>query len=165
LHYQVVVLDSEIGNAMTIQSLKWKRSPFGDDHGSFNDLRIYMGYTTLDALGTTFASNYVAGSRTLVFSGDPYTITGWGSDTWYTTNLDTDFFYNGSNNLLIEMEWSTGSNSIYIYHWDASMGRSVNSSTYGASSGTLDSLVPHLILTGNVDLESETFAFIKYLFS
>lgn len=153
-----------MGNAMTISALKWKRvTGFGENNTNLQDFKIYMGYSTLDVLGTNFTNNFVPGSRTLVYSRDPLTITGVAPETWFTTTLDTPFFYNGTNNLLIEIEWSVGSNSIYIYHWDAVLGRSVVSQSYGTPTGDLDAIVPHLILSGTLDLESSTFGSIKTL--
>ncbi len=158
----MVVLDSEIGNAMTISALKWKRvTGFGENNTNLQDFKIYMGYSSLDVLGTNFNNNFIPGTRTLVYSRDPLVITGVAPETWFTSTLDTPFFYNGTNNLLVEIEWSTGSNSIYIYHWDAVLGRSVVSQTYGTPTGDLDVIVPHLILSGTLDLESSTFGSIK----
>lgn len=147
---------------MTISALKWKRTTgFGEDNTNLQDFKIYMGYSSLDVLGTNFNNNFIPGTRTLVYSRDPLIITGVAPETWFTSTLDTPFFYNGTNNLLVEIEWSTGSNSIYIYHWDAGMGRSIVSQTYGSSSGDQDVIVPHFILSGTLDLEGSTFGSIK----
>jgi len=166
MRYQVVVLDSEIGTAITIQDLMWKRAPFGEDHGSYNNFKIYMGYTTLDVLGTSFESNYVPSSKTLVFNRSTYTLSGLGPDQWFTTALDTPFFYNGSNNLLIDIEWTStpDSQSVYVYNWTGADGRSVFCSPDGQPSGGLESTAPHWILGGTNDLDNATFASIKYLF-
>jgi hypothetical protein len=166
MRYQVVVLDSEIGTAMTIENLLWKRSPMGVDHGSYTNFKIYMGYTTLDALGTNFEDNYAPSSKTLVFSRSTYTLSSLDPNQWFTTALDTPFFYNGSNNLLIDIEWTAtpDSQSVYVYNWTGADGRSVFCSPDGQQTGVLDSTVPHWILGGTNDLENETFASIKHIF-
>ena len=168
MRYQVVVLDSEIGTAITINDLLWKRAPSGHvtDQGFYNDFKIYMGYTTRDILEPDFDSNYVPGSKTLVFSRSTYTLSGLVPDAWFTTPLDTPFFYNGSGNLLIDIEWTSSPDglSVYVFNWNTDVGRSMFSSPAG-STGDPENFVPHMILGGTNDLESETFARIKTMFA
>lgn len=166
MRYQVVVLDSEIGTAITIDDLLWKNAPLGEDHGSFNNFRIYMGYTTRDVLESNFDSNYVPDSKTLVFSRATYTLSGLVSGSWFTTELDTPFFYNGSANLLIDIEWTStpDSMSVYVFNWNTESGRAMFTSPEGPT-GSPEMTVPHMILGGTNDLESETFACIKSMFA
>jgi hypothetical protein len=165
LHYQVVVLDSEINNAIQIQSVGWKRSPVGVDAATFQDFKIYMGYSTNDQLSGTFQNNYISGTRTLVFSRGTYAVVAGGSGNWFTTTLDTPFWYNGSNNLIIEFEWSTGSGSLYIYHWTAGTDRAIYGGYGSTTADGFETTIPHLQLNGTLDLQPETFASIKTEFS
>ncbi|HOF67284.1 MAG TPA: hypothetical protein PLX54_04875 [Candidatus Fermentibacter daniensis] len=162
----MVVLDSEIGTAITINDLLWKRAPMGMDHSSYTNFKIYMGYTTRDILEPDFDSNYVPGSKTLVFSRSTYTLSGLASGAWFTTALDTPFFYNGSGNLLIDIEWTSSPDglSVYVFNWNTDVGRSMFSSPAG-STGDPENFVPHMILGGTNDLESKTFARIKIMFA
>jgi len=169
MRYQVVVLDSEIGTAITINDLLWKRAPSGHvtDQGFYNDFKIYMGYTTRDILEPDFDSNYVPGSKTLVFSRSTYTLSGLVPDAWFTTPLDTPFFYNGSGNLLIDIEWTSApeSNSIFIWNWNTNqLGRAMFATPEGPT-GSPEETLPYMILGGTNDLESETFARIKTMFA
>jgi hypothetical protein len=161
LHYQVVVLDSDINNAIQIESVSWKRSPIGVDAATFVDFKIYMGYSTNDQLSGTFLDNYMPGTRTLVFSRPNYPVVAGGPGNWFTTTLDTPFWYSGTNNLLIEFEWSDGEGSIYAYHWNAGTDRAVYGA-YGSTTGDgFEATIPHLQLNGTLALEPESFGSIK----
>lgn len=154
------MLDSEIGNAITIQDLDWKRAPSGTSTATFNNFKIYMGYSTLDVLGNTFLNNYISGSRTLVFSRSSYTVNA-DANQWFTTTLDTPFFYNGSNNLIIEFEWSSGTESVYIWHWPTGSIRGISGPYGSPDADESEPNIPHLRLSGTLDMGSATFAEIK----
>jgi hypothetical protein len=155
------VLDTEINSAIQIQSIGWKRSPTGVDMATFQNFKIYMGYSTNDQLSSTFLDNYIPGTRTLVFSRTTYPVVAGGPGNWFTTTLDTPFWYNGSNNLLIEVEWSDGEGSIYAFHWTAGTDRAIYG-TYGSTSADgFENTIPHLQLNGTLDLQPETFGSIK----
>ena len=72
MRYQVVVLASEIGDAIEIESLSWKRFPSPDDQGTFNDYAMYMGLCDSDQLGLNYEDNYISGTRTMVMSSSSY---------------------------------------------------------------------------------------------
>jgi hypothetical protein len=155
----VVVLDSEIGTAMDINTLAWKRTPIGDPSATLDEIEIYMGLCATDELGTTFEDNYIPGTKTLVFSSSPFTISA-DPEEWAEVTLDTPFWYNGSDNLIIEVTWPNGSGSFYVYKWSSGSDRSLESG-YGGTTGTLSQDVSHLQLIGDVGLEPSTFAEVK----
>lgn len=154
------MLESEINTPMLITSIALKRSPIGEGTASFQDLKVYMGTTDLNQLTLNYMNNYDSAGRTLVLSADPYPVTAV-ADQWFTVNLNTPYWYNGDDNLIIEFEWSDGEGSIYAWHWTAGSQRAVFGN-YGASSGDdFETSIPHLQLNGTLALEPETFASIK----
>ncbi len=149
---------------MQIQQIQWKRSPVGDASGTFNSFKIYMGYGSSDQLGANYLNNYIAGTRTLVFSRSAYSVSA-SAGQWFSTTLDTPFFYNGSNNLIIECEWSSATpNSIYIWHWTAGNNRGIYGPYGQATADNFEDHIPHFIFTGLLGLEQETFGSIKTSF-
>ena len=153
------MLEGEIGDGINIESLGWKRTPIGDPSGTFYNFKIYMGYTENDELGENFNNNY-SSSRIEVFNRSNFTISG-NPEEWVTLDLDTHFFYNGTDNLIIEYEWSSAtSESFYIYHWSTGSNRAVRGD-YGSSTGVLSQDIQHMQLIGSLSLDSETFARIK----
>lgn len=158
------MLASEIGDAIEIESLSWKRHVSGDPQGIYNDYSLYMGLCSSDVLGTNFDDNYISGSRTLVMSSSLYTTPSAGPNAWFDSILDTAFWYNGEDNLIIEIEWSDGAGSLYTWHWDSSSQRCVIG-PYGASNASeTSSDVPNIRLNGVLSLSNTTFGQIKAAF-
>ncbi len=165
MRYQVVVLASEMGDAMEIESFSWKRSVGGEPFGTFEDFSVYVGLCDSDELTTNYDGNYMSGTRTLVFEGGAGFEIGTPSpNDWFDLTLDTPYWYNGSDNLLIELEWSSGSGSLYTWHWNSGSQRSVIGA-YGQSTGDYtESLVPNLRLNGDLALDQSTWAGVKAAF-
>ncbi|NOQ22377.1 MAG: hypothetical protein GQ565_06985 [Candidatus Aegiribacteria sp.] len=164
MRYQVVVLASEMGNAINIDSFSWKRHVTGASQGTFNDMKIYMGLCSSAELGSTFDDNYISGTRTLVMSASPYTSQSAGPNEWFEFVFDTPYWYNGQDNLLIGIEWSTGSGSVYAWNWNGGTNRCIYG-LYGASTAlSQNSNVPNLRLNGTLSLTNSTFARIKAAF-
>jgi len=158
------VLAGDIGDAVTIQSFSWKRSPSPNDQGTYNDMSIYMGLCSSDELGTSFDDNYISGTRTLVLSGNPYTTQVVAINDWFEFILDTPYWYNGQDNLLIEIQWSSGSGSLYVWNWNGGTNRCVHG-RYGSSTALVkNSNVPNLRLNGSLSFTNSTFARIKASF-
>lgn len=153
------MLDSEIGTAMEINTLAWLRTPIGEPQASFNDFEIHLGLCASDELTDTFDDNYIPGTKTLVFSGSPFTIMA-DPEQWAEIPLDTPYWYNGSDNLIIEVTWSDGSGTFYVYKWVTGSLRCLEAG-YGMGSGMLTTDVTHIQITGDVGLEPSTFAEAK----
>lgn len=162
MRYQVVVLADEINSAISIESISWIRAVGGEPIATFEDLKIYMGVTESDELTVVYEDNYIPGTRTLVFDGSPYhTLEALNPNDWFYTALDAPYWYSGSGNLIIEIEWKSGEGSLYTWHWDSGTSRRVIGA-YGASSGDfVDSEVPNIRLNGVLSLESTTWGRIK----
>jgi hypothetical protein len=159
----VVALDEEMGGAMDISVLSCQRSTPGNPaEGTFYDFEVCMGLCTSDMLSPVFDDNYVPGTRTTVFFRDSLTLSPDPGD-WQAFVLDTPFWYNGQDNLIVEFLWSDGETEdecLYSWHWDTGTIRSV-SALYGAATGTMSSLMSMLRFTGELTLESTTFGAIK----
>lgn len=159
----MVVLDDEIEDAITIDKIHLKRGPAGEDSTVLNDFKIYMGLCASDTLGMSYDENFVSGTRTLVYSASPFTAKA-EIDEWFEIVLDSPYYYNYSDNLLIEVEWSSGMHSIYTWQWDGEWTRGLRGE-YGASTANTPLAdVPHLILEGELSLDSRTFGSIKAQF-
>jgi len=164
MRYQVVVLAEEIGSAIRIDALSFQRSVGGEPLGTFNDFKMYMGLSDGDQLSTNYMDNYIDGTRTQVLAADPYVNGAASPNQWFEVQLDTPYWYNGQDNLIIEVEWSSGAGSLYTWQWNGGTDRCLIG-PYGASTGDYtDAIVPHLILDGTLSLESGTFGAIKAAF-
>ena len=153
----------EIGDAIEISSIGWHRGPGGTATASFNNFNIYMGYCSEDMLGTNFIDNYIEGSRVLVKHSANITVAE-GTDEWFTIDLDTPFFYNGTGNLILEVVWESGSGSVHNYFFDAAgYPMRLKSAEPDAETGFLSSLRCQFMLIGTSALETDTFGAIKII--
>ncbi len=152
--------DDEIGIPLLIESISWKKTTTGTPSASLDDFKIYMGYCATDELGTVFDDNYVPGTKTLVFQADPFSLSG-DQDQWMPVDLDASFVYDNTENLIVDIEWSDGSGTVYVYHWDSGTERSL-SSDYGSPSGVVQTIVAHMQLIGTeIAIEETTFGGLK----
>jgi len=166
MHYQVVVLDSEMGGAMEISSLAWQRALSGSDQGHYFNVDIYMGLCAGDQLGGTFEDNWVPGTKTLVFSADALDLTA-GPNEWVSVALDTPYWFNGQQNLLIDLQWASAnpSYSFYTWHWDTGVVRSVKATSLGSPSGILSTQMSEMTISGVLVLDQATFGAVKAVFT
>ena len=152
---------------MDFDILSCQRSTPGNPaEAVFYDFDIYMGLCETDVLSSAFDDNYISGTRTLAFSRDTLTLSP-GAGEWQDFDLDTPFWYNGQDNLIVEFMWSSGDTEdecLYSWHWNTGTIRSV-SGVYGASTGTMSSLIVMLRFTGELALEQMTFAGVKSAFA
>ena len=157
--------DEEIGDAMLIESIEFQRSDFGDSiaTATLDHFEIFMGLYDEDYLGTDFDENYLEDSRYLVFSSDPWTASV-GMNEMIVFDLDTPFWFNGNDNLIIEITWSWGIQGDHFIAWGWNdFGRSLFG-YYGSPTGTYEDRIPYMILNGTMALEPSTFGSIKAFF-
>jgi hypothetical protein len=154
----VVVLGSEIGNAMTITSIGFK--PTSGTSALFDELSVYMGPASGSVLVSNFEDNY-SGDRLLVYSKSGVLLSVSGG--WVTLPLDTPYFYSGSGNLIIEIAWPNGDLEIYTGYWGTSGNRTMTA-FYGSPTGDLYDFCPNLLLSGSMSLTPMTFGAIKASF-
>lgn len=153
----------EIGDAIEISSIGWHRGTGGTPTASFNNFNIYLGYCPEDMLGTNFMDNYTEGSRVLV-KHSASIIVAEGTDDWFTIDLDDPFWYNGEGNLILEVEWDSGSGSVHNYFFETTgYPMRLKAAESGAETGFLSSSRCQFMLIGTAALESDTFGAIKVI--
>ncbi|MCK5115786.1 MAG: hypothetical protein KAR44_04250 [Candidatus Aegiribacteria sp.] len=155
------MLERELGQAILIESLSFMVE---DYYSSWKDsVSIYLALTDLNELSDTFELNYSIGTRQLVLEVDTL-FYGTVPEEWFTIELQTPFWYPGERNLLLELV-SPGADGGYtdIYNWNSNSARALISNDCSQSTGSLDSWVPYMILTGSLGLDQRTFASIKVI--
>jgi len=151
---------------MTIDQIGWQRGgASGSATGYYNSFKLYVGLASESELSDTFNDNYIPGTRTLVYTTTTQVMSA-GPDEWSIITLDTPFWYNGTDNLIVELEWIGGSNMFYTYMWDTGTNRGLmNKSDVTSPTGTLSTEMSRLMIDGTLALEHETFGSIKALWS
>ena len=144
---------------MTIDAVSWNWAA-GGTTATFGDFQLFMGHSASGELGTRFDDNYIPGSKVLVLSEGVQTVSA-GSDGWITLELETPFEYNGTDNLVIEVHWSSGSGSVYTYKWETGQNRSLTGAHPTSPDGSLDSQTSQIRIDMPLALEQMTFGRIK----
>lgn len=154
----------EIGSAIEIESISWQRGVSGNTSSSdYENFRIYMGYCPKEYLGTDFINNYTPGSRTLVLQANTLSIAA-EPDEWFTVDLDSSFWYNGEDNLILEVVWDSGTGDPSIRQFNTPQTpASLKSADSSGEKGFLSSLRCQFMLNGTMKLDSGTFASIKVI--
>ena len=119
-----------------------------------------MGLCSTDQLSPgSFDGNYVTGTKTLVYSTALQFVDQ--NQEWSEIVLSTPYAYNGTDNLIIEVQWENASqsNSYYNHEWFAGDNRCI----YTQSSPAIlqYGFLPQMILSGTFSLDNSTFAEIK----
>lgn len=102
--------------------------------GTFNGARIYLCHTTRTTLSTTFSANYSGNTPVQVLSRSSLVLS-WAENQWRQIAFDNSFNYNGTDNLLIEIQWDSSpaggliTATTYPVSGKALLGSSVSSST------------------------------------
>ncbi|MCD7920846.1 MAG: hypothetical protein LUG27_00065, partial [Clostridiales bacterium] len=142
----------QIGTAGTIEEIAYQAASASSY--TTTSVMIYMGHTTK----STFSNNsdwVSADDLTLVYSGSPTLGTTAG---WESVTLDTEFEYNGEDNLVIAVaKKASGYSSSLRYYYTSQSGSvtlyrySDNYSNYGeisdTTSGAMSAYLPNLQLT------------------
>jgi hypothetical protein len=146
---------------MEITEIAWHRATQGSPVGYYNGFNLYFAVASGSELTSTYADNYVPGTRTLVYS-TPQQVMSAGPDEWMTITLDTPYDYDGLGNLIVEFEWVGGSNMFYTYMWETGSNRGLmNKSSVGSPTGTLYTRMSQLRFDGPTALDHSTFGSIK----
>lgn len=162
MKYQTIYLEGEIGNAIEIQSISLMRTMQGGDYVTLDTLAIYIGYASGDELGSNYNDNYLPGTRQLVLWEEDCTINAPNPNQWFQIDLETPFFYDGTGNLIIEYTWPSGRDAIYNYNWTGTAARGLTGS-WEAVTGYTEQDCPHILLSGTLELQNQTFGYIKAL--
>jgi hypothetical protein len=166
MRYQVMALASEMDGAMTISSISWQRGgSMGSASGNYNNFEIHLGLSSEPELTDVFEDNYIPGTRTLVYQTSSQTMSA-GPDQWMTIPLDTPFWYNGTDNLVVEIRWVGGANMFYTYKWSTGADRALENKTDVFSpAGTLSQNMSELMFDGPLSLTRHSFGAIKALWT
>jgi hypothetical protein len=105
---------------------------------TFTTCKVLLCHTSLAHVTTSYVGNYSGKTPVTVFSGTkvvPVTAQG----QWWTVVDPTNFTYNNSDNLLIEVSWVSGSPSTVCHCYINSRGKAGRVYAYSAtaSSGTV----------------------------
>lgn len=151
---------------MTIGEIGWQRGgSAGSASGTYNGFKLYMGVAAGSELTDTFEANYAPGTKTMVYSTPVQTMSA-AADGWMMITLDTPYEYDGTENLIVELQWAGGANMFYTYMWDTGASRGLmNKTDISNPTGTLSNLMSELMFEPAYALEANTFAAIKALWS
>ncbi len=147
---------------MIISSLSFFLAPGAiEDHVTFDEYYVYLGYCSSNELSATYDDNYVNGWKYPVLeSTGPITFL----ETDPTIYFETPFFYDPANgNLVFEIAWPNGEDEIYTYNSVTASNTCVYGDYY-LSSGDLWTELPHVLINGDLALANTTFAGIKASF-
>jgi hypothetical protein len=106
--YQGLVLSQDIGGSGFITALSF-RFGLASTGNSCPDVTIRMGQTSVSTLSTTYANNTEEGRGSLVTVYGPATlaIPSGAVDAYFTVPLNGMFYYNGRDNLVVEITSGT----------------------------------------------------------
>lgn len=142
-----IFTSDEIGQAGTISKVSFRTT---NTTTRDRNLDVYMLHTQKESFNTTSEWIHPAQSD-LVFSGTVSTSSTSTNDGWFTINFDTDFNYNGEDNLVMIIDDKTGSypGSSYFYYTTESVKRTIYKYEDGSySGGTYVRQYPLATITG-----------------
>lgn len=158
----VVAYSEEINTGMYINAFAFKN--YGPDNNlTLTGFEVYMGLTDNVDLSTVYEDNYLPETRTLVLQEDSILYTA-EPEEWCIIQLDTPFLYEADHHLLLEFLFTGGSSGMHNYVWSTTTDRVVMGYYPTGASGTHQSNMIHLLLTGNaLNLDQTTFGAIKII--
>ncbi len=138
---QFVYTPEQVGAEGIIKTIAFNNSWDITDTGTYDNFQVKMAHTSLDALTATFANNY-NGYLIEVFPTQNITVDFPGGDSWFELDLNDNFTYDSSHNLLIDIVWN-GDNGTNIYI-DTTNGipGGLLYNTAGAGTGTIQANSP-----------------------
>jgi hypothetical protein len=106
--WQTIWLQKNITIGGKITKIEWQTTS-GGNGGTFNNVDILLCHTKLSAVTATFNDNYGGNTPVNVYSGT-FVLPPLAVNQWFTIVSPTNFTYNNTDNLLIEISWlgSTG---------------------------------------------------------
>lgn len=161
----MVVLQEELGQPFVIGSITYVFC-WGEEFSFVNDFQLSMAHVEIDQLSSVFAENYEPGTLQQVFFCDSlFLCNGYGNQL--TIELDNPFYYNGTDNLLIDIYYPTGYCYSQVYNWEAGMNRALLDFIFGSGSGgptgELFEYLPFMVIEEYEDLSQNTFGGIKVI--
>jgi hypothetical protein len=167
--WQTMWFQSELGEAGPVTKIEWQTWTTAGVGGKYSDCDILLCHTGFSTLTATFALNYGGKTPVNVYN-DIYTLPSSSPLQWVTIVEPSNFTYNNTDNLLMEISWQGGS-GVPNYFWTRTRGsnfpgRVYNTSSKTAVSGTLNSSYHHYgrITIGYVGVAATSFGRVKALF-
>lgn len=108
VRYQILVLANELGNGpRTFTGLDFvcPETIYDQNAGTFSNVTIYLCHTTRTNLSTTFADNYSGNTPQAALSTSLLPLN-WQEGAWGRIVFGMPFSYNGTANLLVEIQWA-----------------------------------------------------------
>jgi len=166
--WQTMWFQSELGEAGDITKIEWNTWS-STSGGTFSNCDILLCHTNISAITSNFANNYGGNTPVTVFTGT-YVLSGYPANTWVTIVEPTNFTYNNTNNLLIEVSWQGGSgstNSMWVRTSGSNFpGRVWNTSSKTATTGSVQASYHHYgrITIGYVGVSPTSLGRVKSLY-
>ncbi|MFP4051982.1 MAG: DNRLRE domain-containing protein, partial [Thermoplasmata archaeon] len=136
IRYQNLYPQEEIGVAGDITRISFNRTDF--EVGNFSDFKVSLGHSVLDSVTDVFDDNY-EGLLYDVFSRDNLVVNSSNSDSWVHLELDTAFPYDGTRNLLMDIQWiDSGGNKVSVETLVHGEKRRLYNGSVGSSTGFTD---------------------------
>ncbi len=136
---QTLYTKSEIGRPGTIHEMAVFQDYYGQYyHGTFPNVSVKLCNTPVTSLGSSMSGNYGGATPVTVWHASSHTTGIDGYRAWDTIDFATDFSYDSSKNLLIEVTWQ-GSASGQTYSWWGPHHSSPHMAYYYGSDTTCDS--------------------------
>lgn len=166
MRWQTIWHKADINEAGAITKVEFQASTITTNY-SFTGCKVLLCHTTLGHVTSTYANNYGGKTPVTVFSGTkviPATARG----QWVTIVTPTNFTYNNSDNLLIEVSWVSGSPGGVCHCYINSRGKAGRVYAYSptATTGSVTNNYDQLgrITIGNVGVAPTSLGRVKSLF-
>lgn len=111
---QHLILQSDGLTALTITRIEY-RSHYGAGNTTYSNFTIKLCDTAVTEVTANWVANYGGNTPITVFSRDSIEIETSPLE-WFVFDLDEPFVYNGTDNLLVEIEWN-GKSGVGINTW------------------------------------------------
>jgi hypothetical protein len=134
MRWQTMWFQTELTEAGGITKIEWQIYATIAGAGCVNsNCDILLCHTSLSALTSNYVANYSGKTPVSIFSGT-YRLPASPMNSWVTIFEPTNFIYNNSDNLLMEVSWSsaTGGNNYFKYR---STGGTYPGRVYNTSAG------------------------------
>ena len=168
MRWQTIWSQSNINEAGPISMVEFITYSTGiSSTNTFNTCKILLCHTTLTHVTASYTGNYGGNTPVTVFDGTKV-IPATGGNTWVSIVEPTNFTYNNTNNLLIEVSWvsATGYRCDFQVNSRGSHGR-VYSNNPTASSGSVTNNYDQLgrITVGYVGVAPTSLGRIKTFYN
>jgi hypothetical protein len=167
--WQTMWFQRELNEAGPVTKIEWQTWTTAGVGGKYQDCDILLCHTGFSALTATFALNYGGKTPVRVYNGI-YVLPASNPLAWVTIVEPSNFTYNNTDNLLIEISWQTGT-GVPNYFWTRTSGsnfpgRVYNTSSKTATTGTLNGSYHHYgrITIGYVGVSPTSLGRVRALF-